>query len=176
MTSGRAPAVAAGGTDHDDDAVRMGVSGHQVLPEAALNRVVAGLREVITKAGTPVVGVSSLAVGADQLFAREVLAAGGRLHAVVPCQGYDATLGAADWTDYHELLQQAVPVEVLPYAGPSEEAFYAAGRRVVDASQELVAVWDGRPARGLGGTADIVAYARQIGRPVHVIWPDGVDR
>jgi hypothetical protein len=36
-------------------------------------------------------------------------------------------------------------------------------------AEVLIAVWDGLPARGLGGTADVVAYAKQCGRPVEVI-------
>lgn len=35
------------------------------------------------------------------------------------------------------------------------------------------AVRDGKPARGIGGTADIVSYARQNGIPVAVLWPEG---
>jgi hypothetical protein len=46
----------------------------------------------------------------------------------------------------------------------------------VDRSSVLVAVWDGQPARGLGGTADVVAYARQRGVPMEVIWPRGATR
>jgi hypothetical protein len=38
-----------------------------------------------------------------------------------------------------------------------------AGRVVVDRSSVLVAAWDGQPSRGLGGTADVVAYARERG-------------
>jgi hypothetical protein len=41
---------------------------------------------------------------------------------------------------------------------------------------ELFAVWDGEPARGYGGTADVVAYARQLGTPVRIIWPRGARR
>jgi hypothetical protein len=47
---------------------------------------------------------------------------------------------------------------------------------VVEASELLVAVWDGEPARGLGGTADVVAYAREGAIPVEVIWPEGATR
>jgi hypothetical protein len=32
------------------------------------------------------------------------------------------------------------------------------------------------PARSFGGTADVVAYAREHGTPVRVIWPDGAHR
>ena len=51
-----------------------------------------------------------------------------------------------------------------------------AGKVVVDRSSVLLAVWDGQPSRGLGGTADVVAYARQRGVPVTVIWPEGASR
>jgi hypothetical protein len=40
----------------------------------------------------------------------------------------------------------------------------------------LVAVWDGLPARGVGGTAEVVADARELGLPVEVVWPAGAWR
>jgi len=52
----------------------------------------------------------------------------------------------------------------------------AAGKRVVDISEHVIAIWDGRPAGGYGGTADVVAYAHAVGRDVTVIWPAGVVR
>jgi hypothetical protein len=57
-----------------------------------------------------------------------------------------------------------------------EEAYYAAGRYIVDHADRLIAVWDGDPPRGLGGTADVVDYARLIGVPVTVLWSPGVRR
>jgi hypothetical protein len=41
---------------------------------------------------------------------------------------------------------------------------------------ELIAVWDGEPARGYGGTADVVAYAKRQGIPVRIVWPEGAAR
>jgi hypothetical protein len=155
---------------------RLGATGHQALPDAALAPVIAGMRDAIAETGSAAVGVTSLAAGSDQLFARAVLAAGGQLHIVLPCHDYESTLHGADRVTYRDLLRQATTIETLPYPGPSEDAYYAAGRRVVDLCQRLLAVWDGQPARGLGGTADVVAYARQLGREVRVIWPDGVSR
>jgi hypothetical protein len=43
-------------------------------------------------------------------------------------------------------------------------------------AEQLWAVWDGQPARGYGGTADVVSAARAIGLPVQVIWPPGAHR
>lgn len=157
-------------------AVRLAISGHQVIPPAALGPVLAALRHVVAEAATNLVGITSLAAGSDQMFAQEVLSAGGRLYAVLPCQDYEATLEPRHVMTYRHLLEQADTVETLPFPEPSEEAFYAAGRRVVDLCQVLVAVWDGEPARGLGGTADAVNYARDRGREVRVIWPVGITR
>ena len=74
------------------------------------------------------------------------------------------------------MLKAAHAVTRLDYAEPSEEAFLAAGTSVVDNCEALIAVWDGKPARGLGGTADIVRYARDSGKAVRIVWPDGIDR
>ncbi|MGH3585569.1 MAG: hypothetical protein ACRDQ0_04530 [Pseudonocardia sp.] len=40
----------------------------------------------------------------------------------------------------------------------------------------LLAVWDGAPPTGSGGTAEAVAYAREQGVAVVVVWPAGVRR
>jgi len=36
----------------------------------------------------------------------------------------------------------------------------------------LHVVWDGQAARGKGGTADVAAYARAMGRPIVIVNPD----
>lgn len=154
----------------------VGATGHQHVPPEATAHVTSGIREVVHSHRTGLVGVCSLATGADQLFARAVLDAGGALHVVVPCDKYEETFQGADLAAFHDLLQQAEQVETLRHPEPIEEAFYAAGRRVVDLCDVLIAVWDGEPARGLGGTADVVEYARSGGRQVVVIWPPGVRR
>jgi hypothetical protein len=41
---------------------------------------------------------------------------------------------------------------------------------------DRLAIWDGRPARGYGGTADVVAEAQREGLPVVVLWPEGAQR
>ena len=47
---------------------------------------------------------------------------------------------------------------------------------MLDQAERTFAVWDGKPARGYGGTADVVAEARDRGTPVTVIWPEGATR
>jgi hypothetical protein len=158
------------------DLLRLGVTGHQELPSAALSSVAASIRSAVAQAERGLIGVTSLAAGSDQLFAQEVLAAGGRLHAVIPCERYEKTFAPPDRETYRELLEQAAFRETLPFAEPSELAYYSAGRRVVDLCEQLLAVWDGQPARGFGGTADVVAYACERARDVKVLWPPGITR
>jgi len=47
---------------------------------------------------------------------------------------------------------------------------------MLDQADRLFAVWDGKPARAYGGTADVVAEARKRGMPVTIIWPEGAAR
>lgn len=153
----------------------IGVTGHQDLPDVAIDYITAGIRSVLAD-HDDIVGYSCLAAGADQLFAVEVLAVGGQLHVVIPSAGYTETLHGESATQYHRLLAAACGTTQLPFAIPDEAAYDAAGRTIAECSDTLIAVWDGQPARGLGGTDDAVAYARRLHRRVHIIWPAGLNR
>ena len=156
--------------------MRFGVTGHRILPPSIVECAVRHWSRVLP-AGSRLHGVSNLADGADQLFAAHVLAAGGTLEVVLPCEGYAGSLIADESrTRFEELRRSAATVLTMPYPEPSDQAFLAAGQALVDRCDHLFAVWDGRPARGLGGTADVVAYARARGRPVTVLWVEGVRR
>jgi hypothetical protein len=157
--------------------MKVGITGHQNIPREAADLIRTVLRRFLAEQPDPLTCVTSLAEGADQMCAALVLKRGGSLHAVVPCAGYEKSFEtAAAAQRFRTLLAQSSAIETLPFPEPSEEAFLAAGRRVVDLSDLLIAVWDGRPSRGLGGTADIVAYARQLNVEVSVIWPHGLWR
>jgi hypothetical protein len=106
-----------------------------------------------------------------------VLESGNDLKVVLPSHRYETTFDRpADLERYRKLLARAAEVVQCPHAEPTEEAFFEAGCEVVRRSDLLLAVWDGEPAAGLGGTADVVAYARKLGREVAVIWPRGASR
>ena len=72
---------------------------------------------------------------------------------------------------FEALLARAGSVYHLPYEVSSGNAYLAAGHWVVDHSDLVVAVWDAHPARGKGGTGDVVEYARRVGRPLLIINP-----
>jgi len=158
--------------------MKVGITGHQALSDEVREFTSLRLPLLIPADQRQIVeGVSSLAVGSDQLFANYVLEGGGRLIVVVPSARYETTFNSPEeLRAYLYLLSRATEVEQLTFPEPSEAAFMAAGRRVVDNSDWLLAIWDGEKSRGLGGTADIVAYAEERGKPVEVLWPAGVRR
>ncbi len=154
----------------------VGITGHQDIPPEARGHIASGIDDVLRSHHGDLIGVCSLAAGADQLFAQAVLDMGGALQVVVPCKRYGATFGGPDLLRFRELLGRAARIETLAHPEPSEEAFLEAGHRVADLCDVLIAVWDGEPARGLGGTADVVGYAKSVGRDAVIIWPPGVRR
>lgn len=156
---------------------RIGVTGHRSIPEEAHAHVLEGIRSALCGLEGSLEALSSLAVGADQLFADLALAHGAELTAVIPSGDYeDGFDDEADLARYRELRARAVREVRLDFPHSTDEAYYAAGTYIADHCDRLLAVWDGLPARGLGGTGDIVTYARTLGRPVTVIWRDGVMR
>lgn len=180
--------------------VRLGVTGHRTLraPSAVRSRVAEVLSTRIPEfvrscaamsPGTPIryLLVTSLAEGADRLVAREMLALeDAAMEAVLP-------VSEGEYTDdfdtpesvreFEELLGQAVrrvhmhagPAsgEVEPPAVTRQNAYAEAGRYVVDHCDMLLAVWDGEPPRGPGGTAEVIEYARERGRPVVIVGANG---
>lgn len=155
----------------------IGCTGHQTLTPLTQRRVAAALATRVSEIEDELIGLCSLAVGADQIFAHILLASGGRLHAIIPCRGYADTFDDEDdQQEFERLLSAAEEVTELPFPKPSEEAFMAAGRTVAEDCELLLAVWDGQPAAGLGGTADVVSHATGCGKFVEVIWPDGSSR
>jgi len=155
----------------------IGCTGHQALSAATRRHVAAAIAARIVAVEDDLVGISSLAAGSDQVFSYAVLASGGRLHVVIPCTGYAETFDCDDSRRaFYQLLGLAHQVTELPYTEASEEAFMAAGREVADHCDVLLAVWDGQPAGGLGGTADVVAHAETRKTPVEIVWPEGSRR
>jgi hypothetical protein len=152
--------------------VKIGVSGHQNLgsKETAI-WVRSEIRNALSKQNF-LSGVTSLAAGADQLFAQAVLALNRPIEVVIPCEQYEEAFGDAKAVEvFRELKARASKTYLLPYREPSEQAFFEAGKRVVQMSDMIVAIWNGRPAAGLGGTADIVDYALQCDKRVFHINP-----
>jgi class 3 adenylate cyclase len=133
------------------------------------------------------IAYGSLASGADILVAEAVLARGGELRVVLPFGAEEfadvsvAPAGASWMQRFERCLERATGVFVAcdsAYGG-DDELFLHASRiamgmahnraAVLATPPRQLAVWDGQPARGPGGTADDIAAWRHIGNRTHVI-------
>ncbi|MFF4194344.1 hypothetical protein [Nonomuraea sp. NPDC001831] len=156
--------------------VRVAVSGHRGLAGETAALVDRAIREALAEYLPGLRGLSCLADGADQIFARAVLDLGGALEVVIPAERYRDGLPGECRAAYDELLGRARRAHRLEFVESTAESHMAASERMLDDADVLVAVWDGQPARGHGGTADVVAEARRRGMSVRVIWPEGARR
>ncbi|MFE6688038.1 hypothetical protein ACFVFQ_16370 [Streptomyces sp. NPDC057743] len=157
--------------------MRVGITGHRGLgPD--VERRVRSMLEAAVSAYEPaeLVGISCIADGPDAWFAEAVLRHGGRLEVIVPAGEYRAGLPVWHHATYDALLGRAADVHATGLTISDSDAHMAGSEILVRLSDEVLAVWDGKPARGYGGTADVVAYAERAGRPVRVLWPAGAAR
>jgi hypothetical protein len=157
---------------------RVGITGHSNLTVESTSLVTDALRaELAAHASDGLVGVSCLARGADQLFARVVLELEGALEVVLPAADYRSRKVKADNAAvFDELIGQATTVCTLPFEFSNRESYVGASEHVLSTVELMMAVWDGRSDDGRGGTGDVVARARALGLPVTVVWPVGATR
>ncbi|WP_263383612.1 hypothetical protein [Granulicella arctica] len=135
--------------------------------------------------------VSALAPGADQAAAEALLAlpqadkTTRRLEVVLPFphREYSRTMDESERIAYENLLTHANSVfrlcdfipedskQASPLAAFRRDTRYQTiGEIIVHQADLLIAIWNGEPSRGLGGTGDVVLHALKIGVPI--IWID----
>ena len=151
---------------------RIGVTGHRVLEERAGRWVARELDDLFSYlASQPssdrrLRAVSSLAIGADQLFAEAALRRGVSLDVILPFTRFVEDFAEGPECDaYERLLSAAASTTRLPWDERSNGAYLAGGLWVVDQCDLLIAIWNGEKAAGVGGTGDIVDYSREAGKP-----------
>ena len=163
------------------ESLTLGVTGHRVdlLSGNDIPQLRCQVRSVLTRFvqsyGGQLTLVSSLAEGADQLVAEEALSLGFGLISPLPFarDEYEQDfVRPASVTSFRRLLDQAMEVEELPGRRDSAEtdqsAYAQAGAWMLERVDMLLAIWNGGAARGVGGTAEIVATARA--RKVPIVW------
>lgn len=154
----------------------VGFTGHRQLRDAAKSAgCIREALETLRREGSGEwIGVSSAAAGSDVLFARQVLGLKMAWQALLPFppSEFQKDFPAADWKEVEALLAEAESVTVMAGGDSREEAYLDCGIETVNACDVLVALWDGEPARGRGGTAEVVTFARELGKPLIVIDPE----
>lgn len=118
--------------------------------------------------------VSPLAEGVDRIVADEALKLDYELHCPLP---FDQTQYEEDFTqadskaEFGRLLSAATSIFALDGERTEDKkdlAYEAVGRVVLRQSDIILTVWDGKGARGQGGTGQIVGEA--WGKKIPILW------
>lgn len=150
--------------------LQIGITGHQERDGIEWSWVKKIISIELSKISNRKRAITSLAVGSDQVFAQVALELGIPILAVIPLATYEQQFKGSDIEHYRQLLRKCEVMQ-LNSPGTTEQAFFEAGRKIVEMSDLMFAVWDGNQAEGLGGTGDIVKLAMQLAKPVLHINP-----
>jgi hypothetical protein len=158
--------------------VRVGVTGHRWFPakddkiepivRAALNDIISAAQSPLATTEIGLTVVSALAEGADRLIADVALDLGARLEVVLPLEEteYEKDFRRFESrAEFRKLRAQAATVSVVTQPTGRDDNYLRAGRAIVERVDVLIAVYDGMPPKGTGGTAHIVQYAEALRVP-----------
>jgi len=170
--------------------VQIGVTGHRpnrLSPDVAAGlpgqceQVLKAVADLASQAHDPLLHspeapllriLSPLAEGADRIVARAGLSLGADLQCPLPflaaeyCQDFE---DAASRDEFHDLLAKASAVfQIEGSRAREDESYERVGRMVLEQSDLLIAIWDGEPAAGRGGTTQVVEEA--VAQHVPVLW------
>src|ERR1700721_1849087 len=170
--------------------VQIGVTGHRpnrLSPTAAAalpaqcNQILKAIAALAARAHDPLLHspeppllriLSPLAEGADRIVAHAGLALGADLQCPLPfhegeyCRDFSTESSPHE---FHALLAKASAVfQVDGVRDAADVAYERTGRFVLEQSDFLIAIWDGEPAAGRGGTAQIVEEA--LTQNIPFIW------
>lgn len=159
--------------------IKIAVCGHRHLTH--LERLEMGIQEACKKIQA-VYGNASyqvfscLAEGADQLLVdRLIESLGAVLIAVLPLpedEYFEDFKTPESLLAFKRLKLQADRIISQQHTLERPLAYQKANHILLENCDLLVAIWDGKPARGIGGTAETVNVAGRIGLPVLWIQAD----
>ncbi|MFB3819900.1 MAG: RyR domain-containing protein [Candidatus Methylomirabilales bacterium] len=155
------------------------------FPPALAPAVAKALAERLAEAGARI-GFASAASGADILFLEALLARAGEAHVVLPYGAAqfraDQADAGGDWEARHARVVAAAAEVVVAseQSRPNGSAVFAYAATLLYGWAKLwaeqldtplvpLAVWDGKPGDGPGGTAAAVARWRELGHDVQII-------
>jgi len=162
--------------------LRVGVTGHRDLGDVPgvddhvrerCRQILAPLAQVGRLNGAGVEAFSALAAGADTRFAEAALDLDIPLIGIVPFSDYPRDFEGAERLAFEALLGRCARTIRLERKRRTDRAYLEGGTTLVRSVDLLVAIWNGRPARGPGGTGDVVDYAERRGLPVVRLDPAG---
>jgi hypothetical protein len=157
--------------------LKIGVVGHRpnrlTAPKTVAGDITRLLDCIVDAAGEePVMLASALAEGADMIAARQAVSRGIALQAVLPFARAEYQRDFPDAAqEFYALLQAAAQIVELPgKRHHAPQAYEAAALEILDNAALLIAVWDGGPSGGRGGTTESIRQA--TARKLPILWVD----
>ncbi len=157
----------------------IGITGHRTVPneEIILNKIKNVIHNISKSINSPLTVISPIAEGSDRLVAEEILSFDNNINknkliVVLPFkkENYMNDFKTNESKEeFLTLFNQAEEIITLSNSSSRKDAYLQVGKYVVDKSDVLIAIWDGLPSRGKGGTAEIVDYARENKKPLYWI-------
>jgi hypothetical protein len=156
--------------------IKIGITGHRFLEQDA--NIYAGIQKVLLRIMQTYPDrswsvLSSLAEGADRLVVEQVLQFKPGTNLVVPLP-MDEENYIKDFKEKKSKLEFLrllhLATEVVPPQRESmgKNAYWSAGKYILDNCDILIALWDGLNAQGHGGTGELVDLA--IGKNIPLAW------
>jgi uncharacterized phage-like protein YoqJ len=110
--------------------------------------------------------ISGMAIGFDSWSANVCIKLGIPWLASIPFLGQEKRWPKKSQDQYHWLLSKATE-QVIVCDSFSLAAFQRRNEHMVDNCDEVISCWNGTK----GGTANCIAYAEKMGKPIHRIVP-----
>jgi hypothetical protein len=158
----------------------IGFTGHRSgydenLIRPVLTRILKNLKIRASAVGGQVELYASVAEGSDTLCAEIASELEMPVHLLLPLDESEFAKDFSSptaWKRAQSLIEKASlrpgPNTVQRVGGEATrpEGYFNLGVQMLNAMDLLIAVWDGKPARGMGGSAEVIAQTSAIGTPV----------
>ncbi|MFT4175473.1 MAG: hypothetical protein QM627_02345 [Luteolibacter sp.] len=152
----------------------VGFSGHRKMerPEEARAIIRQELRSLASSLKGELIGLSSAAAGADLIFLETCAELRIRTIVLLPfdrerfSQDFD---NPEEWRRAIHCMDTALWCETVGGNEDAPAAYHVVNREMLDIADRMIFLWDGLPARGLGGTAEVVMECHERKIPARVI-------
>lgn len=152
----------------------VGFAGHRAVadPAAAKAAISTELETIRTSVTGELAGIASAAAGADLLFLDACQEAGLKTVVLLPflrerfAEDFE---DPAEWEHACRCMDAAWWCEVSPGGEDAPAAYHVVARESLEIADRMLFLWNGQPARGLGGTAETVEEARLREVPSRII-------